>query len=742
MDQFIQQDPFRSDQDECDWFDHPLPYFDGIGEHLNHIQVKDIVKEVKDYLKTHSSVGMDISRFDNQDKRLKSIIISCLPNDVMKSVIKCKTTKAMWNDLILAHEGPSNTRDTKIVALRLKFNAFKALEGEKLNGRYTRFTIQPSSSKALISNSQMQDINSDVEEDLRSSSKFIADLNAEYHERALFANQKRTLSKGIHLNQNLYSFLSFNNPTLQQTKFHSNSTPQHNHNTDNNQKNCKVKYKGLKAEIDVLTKKIEDMSKGKSEKGLVAETFDWDEELVSIDDEGFTKIKAFMAITEDELYENLLSKFNSLNQGLSLCKSELAGGRGKKNNIISSKEVLFSKGTESPSKTAHEIMADSKFECDIQELLPPHFKLVRAEPNDSSKDEISLVDLTLTLSVSKEIKKVPDKRSTVKILKKAKLVTASVLDLSPNKKADSSTEKLLLTLMEELKGLKEQIKIPSDTSSSVSQSGSTKYAKGKQRTWLGPSVVKKTLAKLKAQSSQGSSVRKALMIPKPFIDCEYCGFSNHYSDECEYYPGWVKQYLHKYSNESGPKVVFRDNSLGETEGYSSVNSNGITFTKVSYVNGLNHNLTSIGQLKMKNINEVRVNELRSDIGTEFRNHKLEELCDEKGISQNFSSFCTLKQNDHLGKFDKKADDGFFLGYSLVAKAFRNSVSLEEPSKLTTVDDHPALNEPDHLESVNDLEPAELQDIVINELIIEVQSSPITITSLVEVNSHPHVPQDR
>ncbi|GJU16571.1 hypothetical protein Tco_1144537 [Tanacetum coccineum] len=74
----------------------------------------------------------------NQDKRLKSIIISYLPNDVIKSVIKCKTTKSMWNDLILAHEGPSDTRDTKIAALRLKFNAFKALEGKKVNGTFTR----------------------------------------------------------------------------------------------------------------------------------------------------------------------------------------------------------------------------------------------------------------------------------------------------------------------------------------------------------------------------------------------------------------------------------------------------------------------------------------------------------------------------------------------------------------------------------------------------------------------------
>ncbi|GJR53825.1 hypothetical protein Tco_1404346 [Tanacetum coccineum] len=105
------------------------------------------------------------SRLANQDKRLKSIIISCLPNDVMKSVIKCKTAKALWNDLILAHEGPFDTRDTKIAALRLKFNAFKELKGEK-------------------------DSDSDVEEDLRSSSEFIADLNDEYHERALLANQK------------------------------------------------------------------------------------------------------------------------------------------------------------------------------------------------------------------------------------------------------------------------------------------------------------------------------------------------------------------------------------------------------------------------------------------------------------------------------------------------------------------------------------------------------------------------
>nr|GEV57132.1 putative reverse transcriptase domain-containing protein [Tanacetum cinerariifolium] len=163
------------------------------------------------------------------------------------------------------HKGPSDTRDTKIAALRLKFNAFKSLEREKVNGTFTRlkclqndlenngvtiphaevnatfinslprkwlsmnqtqrpnnslkndslatlygkynyeeglidqiyeskiqrFTIQASSSKALISNHQFQDSDSDVKEYQRTSNEFIGDLIVEYHERALLENQKR-----------------------------------------------------------------------------------------------------------------------------------------------------------------------------------------------------------------------------------------------------------------------------------------------------------------------------------------------------------------------------------------------------------------------------------------------------------------------------------------------------------------------------------------------------------------------
>ncbi|GKB18505.1 retrovirus-related pol polyprotein from transposon TNT 1-94 [Tanacetum coccineum] len=215
----------------------------------------------------------------------------------------------------------------------------------------------------------------------------------------------------------------------------------------------------------------------------------------------------------------------------------------------------------------------------------------------------------------------------------------------------------------------------------------------------------------------------------------------------------VKQYLHRYSKEPGPKVVFEDDSSGDTEGYGSINCNGITFTRVAYVNGLKHNLISISQLcdanfkvlftktrepfstkmmrNMENLNEIRVNELRSDNGTEFRNHKLEEFYDEKeavntawytqnksiivkrhrknaydvfrGRSPDIIYFYVFgypvhihNHKDHLGKFDEKPDDGFFLGYSPVDKAFRvfniKRQEMEETVHVTFSEDDEAISQ--------------------------------------------------
>nr|GEU78511.1 copia protein [Tanacetum cinerariifolium] len=226
-------------------------------------------------------------RLANQDKRLKNILISCLPNDVMKSVIKCTSAKAIWIDLILANEGPSKTKDTKIAALRLKFNAFKALKED----------------------------DSDIEEDQRSSSESLADLNTEFHERALLANQKRLYKRYGRVGSSKKPM-----GRLNETCFA-----------------C-----GKLGNIGAI-------NKGKSEKGLVAESFDWDEELVSFDDEGVATFKALMAIADEEL-------------SVGKADAWALGGKGMRKDKISSKEVVFTKSDVSSSKTSHELPSDSESE--------------------------------------------------------------------------------------------------------------------------------------------------------------------------------------------------------------------------------------------------------------------------------------------------------------------------------------------------------------------------------------------
>nr|GEX05414.1 hypothetical protein [Tanacetum cinerariifolium] len=393
---------------------------------LRRIQVNDIVKEVKDYLKTYSSARMDIScggshvtnvyafdkedfpswkvwflvfldglepyllktledgpfvplsslstfdnplpkrqnqwsnverRLANQDKRLKNIIISCLPNDIMKSIIKCKTVKAIWNDLILAYERPSDRRDTKIAAFQLKFNASKSLERMKVNGTFTRlkcllndlenngviipqaeiyesetqrFTIHVSSSKALISNNQFQDTNSNVEEDQRSNNEFMADLNAEYHERSLLAYQKRFYKRS-------WTVGSARKPI------------------DKSKETCFTC--------------------------------------------GITKIKAFMAIAKDKpsigkanarsSYKFTLDQLLSKQIPGTIVKA--LGGRGKRKEKISSKEVIFNKADESSSMTVPEITLDSESKCETQEHLLPLFKLIRTAPAGTSTKKAPMI---------------------------------------------------------------------------------------------------------------------------------------------------------------------------------------------------------------------------------------------------------------------------------------------------------------------------------------------------------------
>ncbi|GJR94708.1 hypothetical protein Tco_0266882 [Tanacetum coccineum] len=81
----------------------------------------------------------DERRVVAQDQCLKSIIMSCLPNNTMESVISCETAKDTWTDLVYSFKGPSDTKENKIMDLKLEYQTFSAKSTESLSQTYTQY---------------------------------------------------------------------------------------------------------------------------------------------------------------------------------------------------------------------------------------------------------------------------------------------------------------------------------------------------------------------------------------------------------------------------------------------------------------------------------------------------------------------------------------------------------------------------------------------------------------------------
>ncbi|GKA13414.1 ribonuclease H-like domain-containing protein [Tanacetum coccineum] len=150
--------------------------------------------------------------------------------------------------------------------------------------------------------------------------------------------------------------------------------------------------------------------------------------------------------------------------------------------------------------------------------------------------------------------------------------------------------------------------------------------------------------------------------------------------------------------------------------------------RLRHVNFKTLNKLVKGNLVRENLIDLKVKVIRCDNGTEFKNRVMNQFCEMKGIKREFSVARTLQQNrvaemkhktlieaartmladskltttfwaeavntacrklalsfmrpfgcpvtilntiDHLGKFNGKADEGFFVGYSTNSKAFRS-----------------------------------------------------------------------
>ncbi|GKC29970.1 putative ribonuclease H-like domain-containing protein [Tanacetum coccineum] len=118
--------------------------------------------------------------------------------------------------------------------------------------------------------------------------------------------------------------------------------------------------------------------------------------------------------------------------------------------------------------------------------------------------------------------------------------------------------------------------------------------------------------------------------------------------------------------------------------------------------------------EIENQLDYKVKVIRSDNGTEFKNSVMNQFCKIKGIKREFNVARTPQHNcvverrnrtliaaartmDHLGKFDGKDDEGFFVGYYVEIKLMiiylsRHRISEEDSGmKPTEVDESGALD---------------------------------------------------
>ncbi|GKB05208.1 retrovirus-related pol polyprotein from transposon TNT 1-94 [Tanacetum coccineum] len=347
-----------------------------------------------------------------------------------------------------------------------------------LEGDNTPIAIQPPFPSA---GKDFQD--SPDEEDTRNSQEYMNDLKEEYQARALLAKSKRFFEKGTQ------------------------------------------KFSTAK-----VTDQTECHKSGKmGHFARDSESYEWDEEEVSSDENEIVELKVHMALADEE--NAIVGKDSAKNREwvkIALIKLSEAEGsilpnhdteiillaESQTNITDSLVDVIHSSTTEHESTDESSVCSNS---------LPLLEKLAEAEPISGPKTVISILKSNST--------------SKTEVLKGVTIKEPQ----SARAKSKASASKANSNLAGKLKGIKTKDDPP-----------------------LANNDIRKPIWYLDSRCSRHMTV--------------------------------VKNYLHKYMEQPGPKVVFGDDSTCITEGYGSIKCNGIVFTKVAFVNGLKYNLVSISQL--------------------------------------------------------------------------------------------------------------------------------------------------
>ncbi|GJU34568.1 retrovirus-related pol polyprotein from transposon TNT 1-94 [Tanacetum coccineum] len=229
----------------------------------------------------------------NLDQRLKSLIMSVLPDDQMNSIINCLNAKSTWDDLILYHERPSDVKESRVMDIKLCYNTFKFKEESELASLFGKLKYEENLINNIYDTNKEKTLVPVTPLFLKKSTQRFSNAKATNQTECHKCGKKGHFARDYWSKTSVPSYQSPFQPKLLLSSKHK-LKPRHT-------KDFKSKYNKVKAKLSLLSSNASALSSSSGKnKGLIAETYDWDEEEVLFDDNEVTEVKALMALADEE----------------------------------------------------------------------------------------------------------------------------------------------------------------------------------------------------------------------------------------------------------------------------------------------------------------------------------------------------------------------------------------------------------------------------------------------------------
>nr|XP_043639326.1 uncharacterized protein LOC122610400 [Erigeron canadensis] len=380
----------------------------------------------------------------------------------------------------------------------------------------------------------------------------------------------------------------------------------------------KTKYKALKAQVAELSNKVE-----KDEKSLIAR--DWAESATSSEDEEYSNEKCLMAkekIAEDlvKLQEQSESAHKAStsqtappeNFTIEKLESEIKNQKQLNSILVTEAKVSEEKFLKIKHITESWCTNSKRASKCVNVQVPHQVQAVF----DGDYDRAIAISEVCAMEPYQPPS--PPKKSGIgfkdpdvigQTIAEAVSESDRVIELKPEETLDLSKLTITQSMSNSKKG---EISMDNDFLAKVSDPKIVDQSKLRsecKKSGIGKcSVQKETLNVTKKNFKSGRSQIKQQWVSKcdknigssTQSESDPMGYHDshtwHLDSGCSKHMTGCKSLLCSFRTSAGPSVTFGDDSQGRTEGFGILSNGPLTFRRVSYVNGLKHNLISVSQL--------------------------------------------------------------------------------------------------------------------------------------------------